>query len=204
MNLPGLQAHRFRALPGNRAGLTLIELLIATSLVAVAAVVVAQAFSAGFKVWARASQLGGYYADAVITLETLQQDVRNTLASRQAVFRGEKAWLELPSQITDTRLDQNGDQPGLIRYEFDHAGQRLDRVVTALDFSHDGTVARETVARGVESLAFQYAENGGGALVWTPAWLGHTNNPAAVKVMWRGQQGDETFEFERTIWLPCK
>jgi prepilin-type N-terminal cleavage/methylation domain-containing protein len=185
-------------------GMTLLELLIATALVAVAMLVVAQAFAAGIRVWSRASQLAGNYADSVIALETFQRDVRNTISCRLNAFRGGEVWLEIPSLIVGAGID---DQPGLIRYDFDVAGQKLDRVLKPCDVLVPGVMRRETLAGGVKEISFLYAERGessGSALVWGRTWEGRTNNPAAVKVIWRGQQGEELFEFERTVSLPCK
>lgn len=192
---------------GTRNGMTLLELLIATALVAVAALVVAQAFAAGVRVWYRASQLGGGYADAVIALETFQQDVRNTLPCRLTAFRGGETWLEIPTLIIDAGKDGGVEQPGLIRYEFDGIGKKLERVEKPCDDATPGVLRRETVAGGVNTVTFLYAEREGGpgaSVVWDRAWEGRTNNPVAVKVMWRGQQGEEIFEFERSVSLPGK
>ena len=186
-------------------GMTLLELLIATALVAVAALVVAQAFAAGIRVWSRASQLGGHYADAVLALEHLQQDVRNTLPSRQVSFRGGQTWIEIPSLIPEAGNAGTGEQPGLVRYDYDATGLRLDRVLTPCGVGASDGVRRETVAGGVRAISFSYAGRSEGinsALAWGQAWEGQTNNPVAVKVMWRGQQGEEAFEFERTVALP--
>lgn len=187
-------------------GMTLIELLIAVVLTAIAALVVAQAFAAGFRVWHRASQLGGNFADSIMALESFQQDVRNTLPCRQVAFRGGGNWLEIPALMGAEEL--SGRQPGLIRYDFDVAGQRLERLFKTCEIAGGRESSRrEVMAGGVRSITFLYAEPAGpppATLVWQPAWEGHTNNPAAVKVKWQGQQGEEIFEFERTILLPCR
>ena len=190
-----------------KGGMTLLELLIATALVAVAALVVAQAFAAGVRVWSRASQLSGHYADSVLALEQWKQELRNTLPCRQASFRGGQTWMEIPALIAETGKDASGGQPGLIRYEFDVAGQKLERLPTLCVRGASEAVRRETVAGGVKSIAFSYAGRSGGsgsALVWEQVWEGRTNTPVAVKVMWRGQQGEEPFEFERTVALPVR
>ena len=115
--------------------------------------------------------------------------------------------MEIPALIIDAGKDGVGEQPGLIRYEFDVAGQKLERVVKPCDDAAQGILRREAVAGGVNAVTFLYAEREEGAgtsVVWDRAWEGRTNNPVAVKVMWRGQQGDEIFEFERTVSLPGK
>lgn len=190
---------------GNRRGMTLLELLIATALVAVAALVVAQAFAAGVRVWFRASQLAGNYSDAVLAIEQMQQDLRNTFPCRKSEFRGSETWVEIPALITQSGAEGVLEQPGLIRYEFDGAGQKLARVLAPCQVVEPGVPRREAIASGVRSIAFLYADQTGQAgerLEWVRAWDGRTNNPAAVKVLWRGQQGEEVFEFERTVALP--
>ncbi len=190
----------------SRSGMTLLELLIAVTLVAVAALVVAQAFAAGLRVWSRASQLSGHYADSTLAMEGLQKDIRNMVPSRLATIRGGAAWVEIPSLISST--DNAGlatVEPGLIRYDFDVAGKRLDRVASPFDIIASGLVRRETVAAGLAEVSFRYAESGGangGLLIWGRTWEARTNNPVAVKVVWSGQQGEDIFEFERTVTLP--
>ena len=187
--------------------MTLLELLIATALVAIAALVVAQAFSAGFRVWSRASQLGGNYADSVIALESFQQDVRNTIPCRKAAFRGGPTWVEIPGLVMGNEKEAIREPLGLIRYEFDSVGQKFERVITSCQDNSSDISRRECLAGGVKSITILYAESGdatGGSLAWGGAWEGRTNNPVAVKVMWRGQQGDETFEFERTVSMPVR
>lgn len=191
-----------------KGGLTLLELLLATALVSVAALVVAQAFAAGFRVWQRASQLSGNYADTVIALESLHRDVRNARPCRLCAFRGGPTWLEIPSLLPGGDPQSAGDQPGRVRYEFERAGAKLDRIISpCVEGEPAGVVRRETLAGGVVGLAFHYAERvegGQTALSWTPAWEGRTNTPAAVKVVWSGKQGVEQFEFERTISVPVR
>ncbi len=184
--------------------MTLLELLIATALVAVAALVVAQSFAAGIRVWSRASQLAGAYSDAIISIETLQQDLRNTVPCRQNAFRGGATWVEIPAIVKGAGP---AEQPGLIRYNLDVVGQKLDRESSPCEPGGLGSPHQETVASGVKEVTFIYAEQegaSGGTLSWGRTWEGRTNNPAAVKVIWRGQQGETAFELERTVPIPCR
>ena len=191
----------------SRNGFTLIELLIAASLIAVAAFVVASAFAAGFRVWQRASQLGGGYADAVVALEIFQKDVRNTVPSRLVKFTGGQGWVEIPSIVMVAMRDHNQDQPGAVRYEFDAVSHSLGRMIRCFPFPDPGRDTREDMVPAVDEVRFSYAERGTGGqgpLIWVTTWTGRTNAPCAVKMTLRIRQGGARFDFERTVPLPCR
>lgn len=191
----------------SRNGFTLIELLIAASLIAVAAFLVASAFAAGFRVWQRASQLGGAYADAVVALELFQKDVRNTVPSRLVQFAGGQDWVEIPSIIRVVVRDHDQDQPGAIRYDLGAGSSSLERITRSFPFPDPGRVSHEDMVPSVDEVRFSYADRGvgnQGALMWVTAWAGRTNMPCAVKMTLRIRQGGERFDFERTVPLPCR
>lgn len=188
-----------------RGGFTLIELLVATALTAVAAGVIAAAFSAGFRVWYRASQQGGAYGDALLAFETIARDIRNTTPNRVVAFRGEETALTIPSIMQGVFDGTN--HMGSIRYEFNSVNRSLDRVVVPVEFPGPGRDSRETMATGVTGVHLAYADagaNGGASIAWLGEWTGRTNAPVAVRVKLELLQGDETIEFERTTVLPCR
>lgn len=185
---------------------TLIELLITTALTSVVAVVVAGAFAAGFRVWQRASQLGGNHADALIALEQIQKDVANTVPCRRVTFRGGGDWIESPSIVAVPALKGAQDQPGVIRLEFNAAARRLDRVVRIFPFPDPEREIRETLVDGVETVKITYGDRGSGgkgALSWAGSWTGPTNPPVAITMTLRVKQGGERFDLSRTIPIPC-
>lgn len=177
-----------------RRGFTLLELLVAGALIAVAATVVAGAFAAGFRVWQRASQQGGATEDAVIALELIQKDVRNSEPFRLVPFRGSESGLELPAVVSN--------QPGSIRYEFSSASRQLERVVRVFSILEGEKEAREVILGKVESVRFSYGDrgpDGKGVVTWAGAWPPGTNTPAAVKVQLRSPP---LIDLERTVVLP--
>jgi prepilin-type N-terminal cleavage/methylation domain-containing protein len=187
VNLPPLPATA-------RRGFTLLELLVAGALIAVAATVVAGAFAAGFRVWQRASQQGGGYEDAVIALELIQKDIRNTEPFRLIPFKGSESGLELPSVVSN--------QPGSIQYEFSAASRQLMRVTRIFLIPEGEKEVREVIMDKVESVRFSYGDrgpDGKGALNWAGAWPPGTNTPAAVKVQLRSPP---LIDLERTVVLP--
>jgi prepilin-type N-terminal cleavage/methylation domain-containing protein len=186
-------------------GFTLLELLIAGALIAVAATVIASAFAAGFRVWQRASEKGD--GDAVMTLELMQKDLANTAPFRLVSFQGSQSRIEIPALIQAPAGEGRQEQLGAIRYEFNAASRTLDRVIRWFPLPGADQEKRETLMDSVESVRFAYGDGGagnGGGVAWGSDWLGRTNTPAAVKVELEFKQGDERIERARTIILPCR
>ena len=185
-----------------RYGFTLLELLVTGALIAVAATVVAGAFAAGFRVWQRASQQGGGYEDAMIALELIQKDIRNTEPFRLIPFKGSDSDIEIPSIIAGLGPNGAQNQPGSIRYVFSATSRRLERVKKTVIVPGGELESREQVMDNVESVRFSYADcgpDGKSAVTWSSVWLPGTNTPAAVKVQLRAPP---LVDFERIIVLP--
>jgi prepilin-type N-terminal cleavage/methylation domain-containing protein len=186
-----------------RRGFTLLELLVAGALIAVAATVVAGAFAAGFRVWQRASQQGGGYEDAVIALELIQKDVRNTVPFRAIPFRGSESGVEIPSALPASGGDNvRPDQLGSISYEFSTTSRQFERVVRIFSISGGGPEGRDVLLSKIESVRFSYADrdpDGKGALTWFSVWPVGTNTPVAVKVQLRSPP---LVDLERIMVLP--
>jgi len=184
-------------------GFTLLELLVAAALIAVAATVIASAFAAGFRVWQRASAKGD--DDAVLALELMQKDLCNTVPLRLVPFRGSESRVEFPSLLVSPEGPGRQEQPGTIRYEFNATLRTLDRVMRSLPLPEAEQERRETLMESVESLRFSYWESGSeGGGKWEREWNGRTNTPGAVKVEFEFQQGDERIDRVRTIIMPCR
>lgn len=186
-------------------GFTLLELLVAGALIAVVATVVAGAFAAGFRVWQRAVETGD--EEAVVTLELMQKDLRNTVPFRLIPFQGSQTRVEIPALVVAPVGGNGREQLGSIRYEFGAASHALDRVVRWFPSPEQEQEKRETLMDAVESLRFVYGETGegsGGGLAWGNDWIGRTNIPAAVKVEMQFKTGGERIDRERTIILPCR
>jgi prepilin-type N-terminal cleavage/methylation domain-containing protein len=185
-----------------RRGFTLLELLVAGALIAVAATVVAGAFAAGFRVWQRASQQGGGYEDAIIALELIQKDIRNTEPFRLIPFKGSDSDIEIPSIIAGLGPNGAQNQPGSIRYVFSATSRRLERVKKTVIVPGGELESREQVMDNVESVRFSYADcgpDGKSAVTWSGAWPAGTNIPVAVKVQ---VKAPPLIDLERIVVLP--
>jgi len=191
-------------LRGSRTGFTLVELLVATALTAVVAVVIASAFAAGFQVWKRVGREG--MDNAVIVLEMIQKDLNNTQPCRLVPFKGGSEWVEIPTVISVPVTGGNQDQPGVVRYEFDSSSHGLQHVTRLLFIPGSESEKRETLLNDVGSITFSYgeaADGGTGVGAWESDWAGRTNTPRAVKVEMELRQGEDRIDLERIMVLPC-
>lgn len=192
--------------PAKKTGFTLLELLIGAVLVAIVAGVVAAAFAAGFRVWQRAVRPGD--GEAVLALELIAKDIRNTVPFRLEPFKGKANGIDIPSLVTTPRPGGAATVlPGMVGYEFNPAARTLERVTRYFPFPDPERTVREMVMEAVEAVRFTYGEVGtenGNGVLWSPDWQGRTNTPAAVKVELEFIAGGTRLERERIILLPCR
>jgi prepilin-type N-terminal cleavage/methylation domain-containing protein len=115
----------------NRRAFTLTEVLLVSAMFALISVAVFNAFSNGFKLWARGQHVmvEGYTA---IFLDRMAEDLRQTVLISGIPFKGGSAEISFPAIIlapTDGSRAQEaiGDQIGAIRYVFDPSQKKIFR-----------------------------------------------------------------------------
>lgn len=187
----------------DRRGFTLLELIVAASIVAAAAVVVAGAFAAGLKIFDRTRQLGGY-GESVVALEVMQKDLHNAAPFRLKGFRGERAWIEIPMVMQRQAGAEGGECPGVVRYEIGPSGHALDRVTTLYASPEQPVESRETLISSLDEVRFSFGEtgpDGTSPVSWLEEWNNPTNLPAVVKMVIDSNKNGEHLESSRTVVL---
>lgn len=184
---------------GKLDGFTLLELLVAAAISALAAFVVLGGFIGGVRVWERAREGAGPLTSARVAMEEIRKDLCNMTPCRKYVFQGKAGNVEIPS-VVGTGSNR---WPGVIRYE-QEAG-RLIRVVSGVGPDPQRLDDTETWS-GILDTKFSYADaglDGKGTPVWVREWgAGLTNLPVAVAVNMRVRTGGEEREIEAMILLP--
>jgi prepilin-type N-terminal cleavage/methylation domain-containing protein len=183
-----------------RKGFTLLELLVATAIVAVASVVVLGGFAAGIRVWERAREFSGPRASARITIALVRKDLCNMTPCRAASFEGAGTWLEFPAVVTG---EGSNSWPGTIRYEFSQGV--VKRMSKLLGGGGGGKETGEVLLADVRDVSFSYGDagdDGQGGVVWVGEWIGRTNLPVAVTMAVRFREGQEQGEVKQTVLLP--
>ena len=120
-----------------RRGFTLAEILLVSCMFAVISLAVFNAFSNGFKLWARGQHVL-VEGNTAIFLDRISEDLRQTILIKGIPFKGETTQVSFPAIILGP-LDQNssrakevsGHQIGAVRYTFDPAEKKIYRAQAA-------------------------------------------------------------------------
>src|SRR5580658_1039411 len=105
-----------------RRAFTLVEILLVCAMFAVISLAVFNAFSNGFKLWARGQHVL-VEGDMAIFLDRIAEDLRQTVIITGIPFKGIETEVSFPAIIlapTDgsRSKEEIGDQVGAIRYVF--------------------------------------------------------------------------------------
>ena len=116
-----------------KRALTLAEILISVSLIALVSVSIFKGFANGLKVWDR-SRTVSFEEDAAIFLEQLSYDLRNAFTYSKISFEGGGNYLRFPTFVKtmiDAKLDTDvqgyRDQIGQVEYAYDPVKEELLR-----------------------------------------------------------------------------
>jgi prepilin-type N-terminal cleavage/methylation domain-containing protein len=117
----------------HRRGFTLTEILLVSAMFAVISLAVFNAFSNGFKLWARGQHVM-VEGDTAIFLDRVAEDLRQTVLITGIPFKGDSEMVSFPAIIlapTDSNGSRSkeveGDQIGAIQYTFDHLEKKIYR-----------------------------------------------------------------------------
>lgn len=190
-----------RCSPDRRSGVTLIELLVAASIVVVVLGAVAAAVSAGVAVWDTARNFDAHRIDALIWIETLEMELRSSLRFHEIAVRCDESSIIFPVIARD-ESPKEAVSLWEIKYAFDEATGRIRREVRGFPFvAGGGNVDDMIVVSGVTALRLrgvfsedeEDAEDDGGDKQLTSLRL--------TVVLGEGR---ERVEIERTIYLPVE
>ena len=146
-----------------KAGFTLIEILLATTLVSLCSIAIYRVLAGGLKLWTY-SQRSGIEGDVNIFLDKFSEDLRNAFYFQSIPFKGSANRLTVPTFVhvkADERSLQQDDgritQIGAAAYSFDYEKHLIRRsqanYAQALQerFPDD-----KVLVRSVSSLKFTY------------------------------------------------
>jgi len=199
-------------------GFTLIEILIATSILGVIGLTILTTFASGLHVFERVQTFGGSQADVLLAFEEMEKDIRNVFPLSTIAFEGDAQSIAFPTVI-EIFEGNDGEEDvvssiGRISYFIDDAtyinevAKGLIRVQHNYSQAVAGAQAHvdegETLA-SIEGLAFEYYyyDEQAEAYGWQSSWSAEEENLlSGVKIAMTYKDGDRDVQIERTIFIP--
>jgi len=187
-----------------RNAFTLIELIIATVILAVIVVSISSIFSIGIKAWRRGNE-GHELQKVRIALLKIQKELRNSFFFSKIAFKGASSEITFSLSIPE----DNTEKIYIITYRMDEnkdtGAKNLVREKRL--FTENPQDEKETIKEpvfSVRSIAFKYAyklKDGSNGFEWQDSWPESQQGiPRAVKISFQLDSGDEIYN--KTIFIP--
>ncbi len=183
-------------------GMTFVELLIVTALLAVIALTLYSVFASGVKIW-EIVNTSISEEEVNIFFSKLSQDLKNSFRFKGTDFLGKEESVAFSSIVKSQRMGIA--TVGQVIYAYKPSGEEIVR--EERDFSHiydedEGEITDKM--SGVESAAFQYRYYSSEIeeYVWVDEWEKEAL-PLTVRIELELNDGRETRKFTRTIDIPC-
>jgi len=183
-----------KSIAHGRKGLTLVEMLVATSLMAMVGATTVAVLTGGMKVWQRTVDYGIQEQSALIVLNGLQMDLRNARAFSLIPFKGKSNGFSF-ARVRPTDFEQQDapDGMGRISYTFDARRNVLCRSFVPLQrISRSRDERCQVLLEGVERARMEYLDyaDGDDKPRWRSNWE-DAGFPLAVKatISLKGERG---------------
>ena len=197
-----------------KKGFTIIELLLAASIMSMVALAVLSTFGTGLRAFERVQSFGGFQSDVLLFLEGFERDARNTFAFSGVKFKGDSQSMSFAS--VGTKLDEDGSAFTVLEersYGFDSFQNALvekeEDFAPAVSSVTEGSVRTRQVAP-VKAVAFQYysyrkeIEDGEEKIEsgWQGTWTDEETIPRGIKIRLTFEEGGQEVSLARTVFIP--
>ena len=166
--------------------MTLVELLVTLSLVALVAGTIVATFSGGIGVWERIQRHGARDQWVDVAFDEIRRQLQSSRRFSKIKFQGEHDELSFATVVPWARRGEPAhDEPGRMAYYFDSSRRRLCRSETAYrllrrrDVREGCRVVLESVARA--RFSYYAVDPDGRSGSWADSW-DEDDPPLAVKV----------------------
>ncbi len=197
-------------LTGNRppsAGFTLIEVMVTLGIVVLVAGVVAASLYSGLSVWDTAADFDRRRMEALLTLETMEREIRSAVPFYAIPFSGQAGGMKFCAILGGKTFPEMPGKIEEIAYRFDEDSKTLSRL--SRTFPWAGMTSPDTgiALRDVLEFRMYYADrvdDESSDLKWSGRWEPHGERlPAAVTIeLVLAEKGGETAKISRTLYLP--
>lgn len=183
-------------------GFTLIEVLIAASIAAILGLAILATFSVGFKTYTKLKNGNLAEADVLLSFEKIEKDLRNTFHFSGITFTGDKRSFSFAGFINHSY------SIGRISYFFDtKTGSFLIKTEQPYSYSllNNSTDDIDTqVIASLKDMVFSYYSFNSATKQygWNDSFNNTVGTPTQVRIRAVFQEGNEDFEWEKTILIP--
>lgn len=196
---------------------TLIELLIAVTMISVILLSLYSAFNAGVLSYKKIDASFEAYQEARAIFNRMEIDLKNSFPYKKdlSLFKGTNERLEFFTVLNIYDKDKIDTQICRIKYQLD--ANSLKRTAYIAGAAIDDTIlpAPEELSAVIKNIGFEYAGIGGSgkeAFIWQASWpqdnTQQNEMPLAVKIKMtltgRGEKKENSIEFSKTIPLRQK
>jgi len=198
---------------GKAVGFTLVELLITTTILGMIAMAIMSGFAGGLRVYERVrSRDTGFRPDALLSLEKLETDLRNTVYFSGIDFIGEKEKISFAGLTAEGKLGKilyyvKGVRDTLVREEQDYA-----RAVSKIS-RKKGKIKELVPVRDID-FSYYYYDREAEEYRWQDFWeeeeeeeeeeedseKGTVPLGVRIKLTFEGEKGDT--DLTRTVLIP--
>jgi prepilin-type N-terminal cleavage/methylation domain-containing protein len=197
-----------------KQGFTLIEVMIAASILGVIGLTILATFASGFRVYERIQTFGGAQADVLIALETLERDLHNTFFLSSIPVSGTSASIAIPAviEVVETVDGEEKLLTSLGRYFYTYSSsdgsiKRVQQNYGAAASDKAPDVDDIDPLANVEDITFSFYayDQENQQYSWSSGWdKGENKVLKAVKVEVSYLNASQTVTLKRTIFLRSK
>ncbi len=198
-----------RDLP-TRRGLTLVELMFVSLLMAIIGLALYAGFSNGLRVW---DEVRSPFPeeDALIFFDRFSVELSNSLPYPSLDFTGDAGRLSFPTVVSDDlQYPATARGVGAVEYRFDNVSHRLFRTQRTLsDVFRGQALSSRSALEDLAGCVFSYfaIDQAAGQPAWFSEWPPAQANvtaglPLAVRAVLVYISGNKTEEYAKTVFIP--
>jgi hypothetical protein len=181
---------------------TLIELLITVSITAMIGLVVFSAFAAGFKIFAKVKDYNNLQTDVLLTLQKLENDLRNTFDFTGIGFSGDRKKIAFAGWVN------RNSSLGRIAYQFNigSAGTfiKTEQLYSTalLENQAGGAVSKVLAAVKDVDFSYYYLDPDTHKYDFKYSWSAAEGIPRVVKIRIIYQNENQDLQLEKSVFIP--